>query len=513
MNRQQQHSDRNILLATIIVLLAGLVIRWVALGVFPAGMHQDEAYSGYEAYSLLKYGVDSWGYHNPVHFTTWGSGMNALYIYLSMIPIRLFGLSAFSIRFTQALFGSLSLVIFYLLCKETGNKKLALLGLFILAINPWHIMMSRWAWDSNLTVSFLLAGMYFFIIGLKKSPFLILSALFYGMSLYGYPTTWVTLPFILLLMIVYSLYCKRLHFSRSLVAAVIVFGMLALPMLLYVLVNYGIIPEIRTGWISIPKLVVWRSNYFSLHTLLDTIVWLCNLFGFQRGSIQSVLPYFGMYYLFSTPFIIWGFIDILTTGIKKLKQREFFLPLVVIFQVIGALFFLLTLSYPAVHRVNVIHLPLIFCNVYGLMLFWKKFKKTVARWVIALYSISFILFAYTYFTTQPPFFSGYQQALHKAIASEAETVYISDLMHPVFLFESRYPVKDYIREVKYANYPAVYLKASRIGRYRLIFDQKKVDDQGVYIFPHYFKNMYKRLLHHGFKIESYEDFYYAEKIQ
>ena len=60
----------------IFIMLVALFSRSVLLGKIPCGVHADEAYAGYEAYSLLKYGTDSWGYRAPVYLTTWGSGMS-----------------------------------------------------------------------------------------------------------------------------------------------------------------------------------------------------------------------------------------------------------------------------------------------------------------------------------------------------------------------------------------------------------------------------------------------------
>ena len=60
------------------ILLVGVAVRVYRFGSLPRGINQDEAFAGYEAYSILKYGKDSFGYHNPVYLVAWGSGINAL---------------------------------------------------------------------------------------------------------------------------------------------------------------------------------------------------------------------------------------------------------------------------------------------------------------------------------------------------------------------------------------------------------------------------------------------------
>ena len=150
------------------IIFIGAVARTLEFGDFPCGFNQDEAFAGYEAFSLLHYGVDSAGFHNPCYFIAWGSGMNALESYLAIPFIKLFGLSIASFRLPQLLTSCLTLPVFYLLLKELFNKRVAVIGLCMLAISPWHIMLSRWALESNLAPAFLLFGFYFFIKGIKK---------------------------------------------------------------------------------------------------------------------------------------------------------------------------------------------------------------------------------------------------------------------------------------------------------------------------------------------------------
>ena len=70
-----------------VFLAVGIFVRVFRFGAFPSGLNQDEAFAGYEAYSLLHYGTDTAGYHNPIYLVAWGSGMNALETYL-MIPFE-----------------------------------------------------------------------------------------------------------------------------------------------------------------------------------------------------------------------------------------------------------------------------------------------------------------------------------------------------------------------------------------------------------------------------------------
>ncbi len=76
-----------------IIFIVAIFSRVILLGEVPGGIHADEAFASYEAYSLANYGVDSWGYHNPVYLAVWGSGMSALESYLMIPFVALWGLN------------------------------------------------------------------------------------------------------------------------------------------------------------------------------------------------------------------------------------------------------------------------------------------------------------------------------------------------------------------------------------------------------------------------------------
>ena len=178
----------------LLIFFIAVVSRLFFFGKYPVGLHVDEAYAGYEAWSMYHYGHDSWGYKNPVYLMAWGSGMNALYSYLAMPFIAIGGLNTITLRLPQVIMGIVTLITFYFLLKKTTTPKIATWGFFLLAISPWHIMMNRWGLESNLAPAFILLGMYFAVLGLEKEKFFLLSALFWGLSLYCYAVIWFFVP-------------------------------------------------------------------------------------------------------------------------------------------------------------------------------------------------------------------------------------------------------------------------------------------------------------------------------
>lgn len=229
-------------------LLLGIALRVYRFGLTPAGLNPDEAFAGYEAFSLLNYGIDSAGYHNPTYLVAWGSGMNALESYLAIPFIYLFGNSVIAIRMPMLICSILSMPIFYLLTKEMFGERVALSGLAILSVCPWHVMQSRWGLESNLAPAFLLFGLFFLVKGLKDNRYWPVSAFLYGLSLYTYTITWMIVPLTLFAVFSYMLICRYRFSIKYLIVSVLILLLFALPHMLFLLINRDIIPEIRTAF-------------------------------------------------------------------------------------------------------------------------------------------------------------------------------------------------------------------------------------------------------------------------
>src|SRR5277367_3686466 len=107
---------RTKILLTIILLVAA-VLRFVALDKVPVSPYWDEVAIGYNAYSIVHTGRDEYGRWFPLLFQSYNDYKMPGQIYLSVIPIALFGLNVFSTRFISAFLGILSVFVFYLLVK------------------------------------------------------------------------------------------------------------------------------------------------------------------------------------------------------------------------------------------------------------------------------------------------------------------------------------------------------------------------------------------------------------
>lgn len=198
-------SKRFVLIALTFIGLLSFFLRFYKLGSIPNGPEWDEASVGYNAFSIAKTGLDEWGNRMPLIFSAFGDYKNPLYIYLSALMIKFFGLSVFNIRFISSLSGSLMVLIWYKISKlAVKDEKISLLTAFFLAVSPFGIFFSRIAGDGMILSVFLISlGIMFELLYLKneKGRFFFLSILCLLFSLFSYNLARIVSPILILLIL------------------------------------------------------------------------------------------------------------------------------------------------------------------------------------------------------------------------------------------------------------------------------------------------------------------------
>lgn len=174
------------------VFFLAAFLRFYKLSDIPLGLYVDEASIGYNSYSILKTGKDEYGKSFPVYFRSFGDYKMPLYIYLSTVPIKIFGLSIFSVRFLSALSGSLTIFIVYLLAKNLFPKERKLAPVFVIlfSILPWTIFLSRMALEMQLGLFFFFSAVLLHQKALKdfQIKWWLLMVFLYSLSAYSYHT-------------------------------------------------------------------------------------------------------------------------------------------------------------------------------------------------------------------------------------------------------------------------------------------------------------------------------------
>lgn len=485
-----------------LILFVGVLLRVCFLGAHPIGLHHDEAYMGYETWALLNYGMDSNCYSWPVYFISWSSGMNVLYSYLSIPFVALFGLNQFSIRIVQALFGCLSLPLFYALLRKFLNENESLFGLLLLAINPWHVSMSRWALESNLAPFFVLLTTFLlceYLEGNKKALFF--AALSIGLSLYSYAILWMFLPLYLLAFLFVAIYTGKFKPGKEIIPALITLILLATPLFLFLAVNYGLLPEMNILCFSIPKLPDFRGGEVG-GSLIDNIILLLDMLLRQNGYPGATsIQLSGNYYLLLTPFIIYGFIICLKRFMELLKTKEFNYESIIFIWFICAIIIASTIPLLNTNRANYLHMPIVVFSIIGILKCVEKLPKAKLGITLLLF-VSFLTFIIPFSIFNNGYRSqmayDYADAIKFADQYREENggdldILVGGIYHSHILFDQKPSPKEFYenmeRDPRYGIDPLSEVIRQHFTHYKHYVFEIKMDEipkaNSIYILPNY----------------------------
>lgn len=252
----------NLYLLIALTIIAGL-FRFILLDKYPVSLNWDEVSHGYNAYSILKTGKDEWGISFPIIFRAFGDYKLPVYIYLTTIPVSIFGLSAFSVRFISAIAGTLAIPGIYLLSKilfgnfdiSFKNKKinLPIISAFLLTFMPWHFFISRPALEANLALSMVIYGVYFLIKSLKNPNNYFPASILLGLSMHTYNTARVFVPSLLLAFI--FIYRKKIKITKPLILSSLLIG------IFFAIVGYQVISGEGTARYSKLNIITESTAY------------------------------------------------------------------------------------------------------------------------------------------------------------------------------------------------------------------------------------------------------------
>lgn len=263
--------SRLIKILLILIVILGFALRFYKLGLVPPSLNWDEVALGYNAYSLGIDGRDEFGKFLPyTALESFGDYKPPVYSILDVIPVKIFGLNEFAVRFPSALFGSIAIFLTFFLVKQIFVKKeniernriekIALISSLLLAISPWHIMLSRAAFEANIASFLIIAGALLFFLGINsKKYYLILSSIFFAITFYTFNSARVFVP---ILIVGFGLFFyKKLVASKKELAIAMLVGIF----MLAPLVPFLFSPQASTRFkevniFSDPQIVL-NSNY------------------------------------------------------------------------------------------------------------------------------------------------------------------------------------------------------------------------------------------------------------
>lgn len=403
------------------ILCIGFFLRFYKLGQVPDGLYQDETAIGYNAYSILKTGKDEYGTSFPLYFKSFGDYKLPVYIYLTVPSIQVFGMNAFSVRFSSALFGFLTLGAFYVLVNDLSkNKNLALISTFLLAFNPWSLYYNRATFEVSISMFLFVLGSVFLIrcFNNKRCGSFFFGTLCFIISLYSYNLTRLLSP--LLYILILSFNAKSLSIkNRHIMITGIISFLLLLPFFFTLIQKGGVnsaggtllfssaavkapLLEMRSYLIYLPDYLT--KLFFNMWTLIlwqyikNIFTYLSVQFLFISGSSHGNhgIGNVGQFYLIECVFILIGIVN----GIKqKMKWSYLFIGWILITVGVASL----TRDVPHATRSFFLIVPLEIFSGFGLLtvLYFIQRQKNIF-YKYALIFFIFGIFAYNvvyYFTS------------------------------------------------------------------------------------------------------------------
>ena len=406
-------------LLLLIVLTA--IIRLTFLSKLPPALYGDETAIGYNAYSILKTGKDEWGEKLPVYFKSYGDYKLPLYIYTTAFFEKILGVNEWAVRLPSALSGIIGVGLFFLIVyKLSKNLKLSFFSGLLLAINPQHIFFSRAGFEVNLSLTLILAGVYFFILFSKNksSNLLLISSIFFTLATYTYNVARLISPLIFLFLVfknkttVFKLKKKQL-FLIFLINLTLLFPFIkvffsplgqktakgeVIFLSPYVLAeNIRFRANLMEGLNPTAVKLLFNKYAFFIFKYFQNLASIMNFdFFFVKGSSHPNhgTGHTGFLYLFELSFVIAGFVY----SVLKFKQNKG-LKLFLGWFLISYFVLALSRQVPHATRGYFLIIPLVYFSSLGLYLFFKKIKtfSSLKRKLILTTFLTFSLYNLLYF--------------------------------------------------------------------------------------------------------------------
>lgn len=338
-----------------------------------------------------------------------------IWYYLTDYGYRLFDVHLLTARLLSVLFGTLSIILVYLLANLLFNDKRAgLVAAFLLAISIFHI---TWAssYQDETMMFFVLLASYFLIKEYKeKKTISLLSAAFLGVALL---TKIITGAFIIvfgffILFVLYMSYKKDKRLFRTNIKRTLLFGLIIaislLPILSYNYFLYkdkGIVDlafaqflRINAEFYTGPGLA--HGEGFVLHKLPHNLYTVITHYFLKEDALSFILGLFGIGYVISR--------------IRKGNEGEIFL--------LGMFFFILVFIASAIvlntHYTSFFPLFSIFSAGFVVAATNKLSNRTHYKYV--LYGGAIIMLCFTLYSLQSPLTS--QSALEKVRVFTIESI-------------------------------------------------------------------------------------------
>lgn len=469
------------------IVLVATVLRFYQLGINSPSLTWDEVAWGYNAYSLGIDGKDEFGRYLPFDYLeSFGDFKPPVYAYLDILPVKIFGLNEFAVRFPSAFFGVLTVLVTYFLTKKIFSKRgimqnpstslgqawnyaenIALISSFLLAISPWHINLSRAAFEANVATFFIVVGVWAFLAGVQeKKWYFIISAFSFVLSIYTFNTARVVVPLFVIILAI-SFRNELLKRKRQALIAAVVGILLMLPTIQFLLTpqarlrfqevnifsDIGVIERTNQEILNdnnsrLSKIIHNRRFTYATEYFKHYFDNLNPSFLFIKGdgnpkfSTQDV----GQMYLWDLPFFIFGILLLF-------KNREGYWWIIPLWLIIGIIPAATARETPHALRIETTLPTFQIITAYGFVAILQRLSKIKNNILnirinhLLIFMLSFILlfniayYLHGYYTHYPREYSGewqygYKESINyiESVKNDYNKIYFTDVLGRPYIY-------------------------------------------------------------------------------
>lgn len=337
--------NKKIILLVLLILLFALFLRTFGMEKSPPSLNWDEASIGYNGFSIMHTGKDEYGMSFPLVIRSFDDYKSAIPSYLTIPLIALFGLNGISIRMISVLAGLLSVILIFFITEKLFHSKVtSIFSTFFMAISPFMVHISRILFESNIALTFFLAGFLLFLNRYKKL-YLYLSIIFFALSLYTYHSYKALVPLFLITAFVSTF--KKIKLNKDTFKLALFIVVLSVPIVIQTLLGnslarfsttsiFSLWPSPVARGFSDSHLVPFYLDFF-IHNNFFYFLWELagrylayfsptNLFILEAIEPSLRVPYLSVFYPFTFVFWVIGFIYIFKNA-KQFKELIFIILL------------------------------------------------------------------------------------------------------------------------------------------------------------------------------------------
>ena len=283
-------------------------------------------------------------------------------------------------------------------------------------------------------------------------------------------------------------------------ASLILF-LMAVPLLLFVMVNSELIPEISLPFMTVPKMGGYRGSEIALTV---SGMWqnlrkaLSLLWHQNNGSAFDILLPWGLFYDIGRIFIIAGTFSLLTRLFLSFRKKEFCPEFFLFVQLLGGGIVCLLVS-AVLHQINALYIPLVLVEAYGVWTVTElagrkkaQLTKILSCGLAFVYLICLGFFQKDYYTDYREVVSAYfaegvedcvHYALEQCSAREIDSIIVEKgAQWPRLLLYTETLPSQYLSSVIYNVAPAPASFETEDGiRIHIGIDYENIRSESIYI--------------------------------